>query len=112
VAGVSLTGRRLLQTGSVTATTPSASLCPYAQLADPLLPALVMPATVPPSVLDDLYHCPFNANCTRDQSLGVLANDTTPNAGGSMNNSWVAIDPPSGTLVLDRDGSFTYMPIS
>jgi hypothetical protein len=112
VSGVSVTGRRLLQTSSVTATTDTASVCPYANvtLSEPLMPSVVAPATTPPTALDDLYYCPFNAACTRNRTLGVLANDTTPNTGGVMNVTGVVTPPPNGTLVQASDGSFTYTP--
>ncbi len=110
VAGAGTTGRRLLQTsGSVTATTNDATVCPNATVADPPLATAAMPTTAPPSATDDAYACPYNAVCSPDVS--VLANDTTPNTNGLMVVTGVATPPPNGTLVLSANGSFTYTPI-
>ncbi len=112
VAGVSVTGRRLLQlVGSVAPTTTAGSLCPNAIPEEPFLPSVVMPPSIPPTAINDAYICPWNDLCVVPTTEGVLANDTTPNIGGVMNMTGVVTPPPSGTLVLYPNGSFTYNPV-
>ncbi len=110
VTGAGTTGRRLLQiSGSVTATTNEATVCPNATVADPPLATAVVPTTSPPNATNDAYTCPYNSVCS--PSVSVLANDASPNTNGSMVVTGVVTPPPNGTLVLSANGSFTYTPI-
>lgn len=103
--------RRLLSATAVQVATAVTSMCPNASstTSDPVLPAAVVPTSVPPDAVDDLYLCPFNQMCSVP-ATGVLANDSTPNAGGTLVVVGVVTPPPIGTLLLARNGSFTYTP--
>jgi len=61
----------------------------------------------PPVVLDDTYATPINTTLTVD-APGVLANDSDPDGDSLM--AIVEQEPLNGTLTLNQDGSFIYIP--
>lgn len=61
-----------------------------------------------PDAVQDSYAVDKNGTLTIDAANGVLANDTDPN--GDPLTAEVVRGPLNGTLTLNEDGSFTYIP--
>jgi hypothetical protein len=62
----------------------------------------------PPTVNDDAYEFNENSGANAVAAPGVLGNDTDPD--GDDLSAVLEAGPAHGTLVLNADGSFTYMP--
>lgn len=67
---------------------------------------IVVPSQDAPVAVDDFYTCPFNAACA--PATGLLANDST--SGAPLEVVDVPNPPPTGSLVWNPDGTFTYLP--
>ena len=68
--------------------------------------------TTPPGAVvatDDAYACAFEAPCTGGAADGLLANDSSPNAGATLSAA-LAEAPANGTIQLASNGSFVYTP--
>ena len=66
-------------------------------------------ANQPPVAVDDIYTAAEGETLVVDAASGVLANDSDPN-GDAL--TAILVDPPAtGTLTLNPDGSFTYVPV-
>lgn len=65
----------------------------------------------PPTAADDNYTTGLNTTLNIGAGTGLLANDTDPESpAGLLVNPNVVSNPSSGTLSLNTDGSFTYIP--
>ncbi|MEM8765623.1 MAG: Ig-like domain-containing protein [Bacteroidota bacterium] len=64
-----------------------------------------------PVAVDDSYLAGINSNLTVPTSSGVLSNDNDANGNATMRVQTSPVtSPSSGTLTLNSDGSFTYVP--
>lgn len=106
--------RQLQDVTPVQLTAATDSLCPNSAAGynetDPVLPTATPPASTPPDAVDDLYLCTFNAPCVVDAGVGVLGNDSTPNANGSLVVVGVSRPPAQGNVTVAGNGGFTYTP--
>jgi hypothetical protein len=68
----------------------------------------VLPINDPPVAMDDHYWTDINTDLVV-AAPGVLANDTDVDPTDVFSTE-VKVDPLNGTLVMNADGSFTYMP--
>jgi VCBS repeat-containing protein len=65
------------------------------------------PANNPPTAVADQYSTPAGQTLTVSAGAGVLANDSDPEGSQLTARETAA---PSGLLILESDGSFTYFP--
>lgn len=72
---------------------------------------VVSSVNLPPVANDDSYEIYQNTGNTFDKSSGLLINDSDPNNDVITVNTQAVSPPASGTLTLQPDGSFSYVPV-
>lgn len=98
------------QTFQVPATgNPPPVVVPPTAFGPPQPPGVITPPAPPPPpvAVDDAYNTPYETTLVVPEGQGLLVNDT----GGGASVA-VSAPPSSGTLTLDTNGSFTYVPAS
>jgi hypothetical protein len=68
----------------------------------------VNPTNDPPAATSDSYHTDEDTPLTIDAAAGVLANDSDPD--GDALSAIIVGGPSNGTVTLNPDGSFNYVP--
>ena len=75
---------------------------------NPILSGISIRAGTPPEAVDDAYVVSEDSTLTVNAALGVLANDSDPE--NEALSTSVVTGPANGSLTLNADGSFVYMP--
>ncbi len=73
---------------------------------DPVTVTITVSAAAPPTAASDSYSVGEDSTLTVDAATGVLDNDT----GSSTLTALLVAEPEHGTLTLNSDGSFSYVP--